>query len=110
MSNLYLWFLLALSAQGCTDYLTKDDLTRASLKRINSAFDECKKMGVTDLNACLQDYASENGISFHALTTDGHGRLFLFKEKETECASGTPVVYSAGANGINDCGDGDDVY
>ena len=107
--KLFLWLTIILIS-GCRDYVSKKSLTNASLQRINEIFLNCKESGVNDLERCLIMYAENNNIDYRGLIVDGYGNNFFLKKDEVFCEKySLSLPYSAGQNGLDDCGQSDDM-
>jgi hypothetical protein len=101
---------LSLFLVSCRGHLNNESVTYASLKRIDKIWSDCKKNKVQNIEKCLVLYSRENNIDYHGLITDGYGNeIFLFIDKIRCENADLRVPYSAGRNGIDDCGEKDDI-
>lgn len=62
-----------------------------------------------DPMSCIHEYAKDNGIPVSILTKDAFGQTLILERTEACGDKRFCGPYSLGANGVDECGNGDDL-
>ena len=111
MKIIWSFFILSVSLffSGCMLTTSAQSITEAKLRRIVKIVESCSLPAETEHRAhrCLEAYAIEKAIPIESLTMDAYeGRIVLHSDV---CTSQQKHPYSAGKNGLDECGRGDDI-
>jgi hypothetical protein len=103
-------FFIAISSHGAS----RESKTIATIFLVNKLFEKCRNRDGPSFDKvkCIYDYGKENELPEQrraSWAVDGYGNPLVF-EKTAICRSESPcALYSKGANGVDECGRGDDV-
>lgn len=98
---LYLFFSLSLTT-------SKGSIDKATLVRVKGIIDSCPE-GAFDSNIdCIGEFSDRTGYPVDAILMDSGGNSVVVDSSGCQ-ESDVKVPYSTGRNGVDECGNGDDI-